>query len=380
MVKRAVILAGGFGTRFLPFTKAIPKPMLPIVDTPAIEFVVREALDSGITEILIVVGANGTTIQNHFSPNKNLNYAKITPDLTLKAQFSDNINIKFATQTHIDGTASAVLCAKNFVQGQPFLVMNADELFVPEAPHFTPASKQLIDAFNKENKCIIGIQRVSKAEASRLGVVEGEPYKVAKNVPLKVIKNTPNKRISTPHTIITNKPHITIAPELHKATESTPHKTIIGEPTEVVESAPHSVLKNEPHIIIENTPREVLKCKPREVIGREATKVSTLVLKEIKEKPPVEEIIDPLVNLGRYVVKPDIFAYLQNVRPNKANERALTDALVNYSNQNEQVICVNFVAKHYDIGNKQSYKRAVFDFSLLDPDFKQYAKTILQID
>lgn len=310
-VTRAVILAGGFGTRFLPFTKAVPKPMLPIIDTPAIEFVVREALESGIEEILIVIGANGDVIKRHFSPiinktpsakppckthkipaktaptnTKNPNqtgrlpdYSKLPPNLLEKTLFSERVNVHFARQKTIDGTASAILCARAFVQNSPFLIMNADELFVPVAPFFEPASKQLIRAFNTLNKCIIGTQRVKKSDASKLGVCEGVP-----------------------------------------------------------------------------------------------TNDATLILRKIKEKPNVCDITDPLVNLGRYVVKPDIFAYLESVLPNRAHETALTDALVDYSNKNEDVICCNFVAKRYDIGNKDSYKQAVFDFSMQDEAFAAYAR------
>ncbi len=310
-VTRAVILAGGFGTRFLPFTKAVPKPMLPIIDTPAIEFVVREALESGIEEILIVIGANGDVIKRHFShiinktasakplcktrqipaqtapfDAKNANqttrspdYSKLPPDLLEKTLFSERVNVRFARQKTINGTASAILCARKFVQNSPFLIMNADELFVPVAPLFEPASKQLIRAFNTLNKCIIGTQRVNKSDASKLGVCEGAP-----------------------------------------------------------------------------------------------TGDSTLILRKIKEKPNVCDIADPLVNLGRYVVKPDIFAYLESVLPNRAHETALTDALVDYSNKNDDVICFNFAAKRYDIGNKDSYKQAVFDFSMQDEAFAAYAR------
>ena len=276
MIRHAIILAGGLGTRFLPYTKAIPKPMLPIIDTPAIEYIVKEALESGIVNITIVVGANGDVIRRHFTQNKNLDTTKISAELCEKIAFSDNINLNFATQHILNGTAGAILQAREFVGGHPFLVMNADELFVRENASDAPVSRQLITAFEDSNSCVVGVKRVSPIEASQLGVIVGD------------------------------------------------------------------------------------KVDERRTL-----------LRRIVEKPNVCDIVDPLVNLGRYVVKPEIFQYLENVKPNKSNEKALTDALVDYATC-ENVLCYDFVGKRYDIGNKESYMRAVFDFSMRDPHFKKY--------
>ena len=284
MVRHAVILSAGLGTRFLPFTKAIPKPMLPIIDTPAIEYIIKEALESDITNITIVVGANGDVIRRHFSVNKHLDFSKLSAELREKIAFSDNVKINFATQYILDGTAGAILEAREFVEGNPFLVMNADELFVRENASDAPVSKQLITAFEDSNKCVVGVKRVSIPEASRLGVVVGE------------------------------------------------------------------------------------KIDERRTI-----------LRKIVEKPNACDIADPLVNLGRYVVKPDIFPMLENVLPNKNGEKALTDALVDYA-KTEDILCYNFVGKRYDIGNKESYMRAVFDFSMLDPHFERFARKRLLLD
>lgn len=284
MVRHAVILSAGLGTRFLPFTKAIPKPMLPIIDTPAIEYIIKEALESDITNITIVVGANGDVIRRHFSVNKHLDFSKLSAELRKKIAFSDNVKINFATQYILDGTAGAILEAREFVEGNPFLVMNADELFVRENASDAPVSKQLITAFEDSDKCVVGVKRVSPPEASRLGVVVGE-------------------KVDEKRTI----------------------------------------------------------------------------LRKIVEKPNVCDIVDPLVNLGRYVVKPDIFTLLERVAPNKNGEKALTDALVDYA-ENEDVLCYNFVGKRYDIGNKESYMRAVFDFSMLDPRFERFARKRLLLD
>jgi len=284
MVRHAVILAGGLGTRFLPFTKAVPKPMLPIIDTPAIEFIIKEALESGITNVTIVVGANGDVIRNHFTINKHLDLSKLSAELREKIAFSDSVSINFATQYVLDGTAGAILGAREFVGENPFLVMNADELFVRENASDAPVSRQLIVEFENCDKCVVGVKRVLPIDASRLGVVVG-------------------KKIDERRTI----------------------------------------------------------------------------LRKIVEKPSVCDIDDPLVNLGRYVVKADIFPFLERVAPNKNGEKALTDALVDYA-KNEDVICYSFVGKRYDIGNKESYMRAVFDFSMRDPRFERFARKRLHLE
>ena len=128
---KAVIMAAGYGTRFLPFTKAVSKTMLPIIDKPTIQLIVEEALESGIDEILIIVGANKDAIIRHFSKDENLQkkveknreFVEILEKTNLK-------NIKFVEQKVLNGTGGAIMLAKEFVGDQPFLLMFADDLFV----------------------------------------------------------------------------------------------------------------------------------------------------------------------------------------------------------------------------------------------------------
>ena len=159
-VKKAVIPVAGFGTRFLPFTKAVPKSMLPVVNMPAIQLIIEEAVKSGIEEILLVVGQHKEIIESHFSPAEelervlegrgSLEYLKI-------AQYPSNMaNIQYIIQEKQIGTGNAVLIAEEFVNGEPFAVMFGDDLMQGEKP----VLKQLIEVFESSNKTVIGVQSV----------------------------------------------------------------------------------------------------------------------------------------------------------------------------------------------------------------------------
>lgn len=170
-VRKAVIPAAGFGTRFLPFTKAVPKEMLPIVDTPTIEYIVREAMDSGIEEILIIINAEKECIRTHFGhnfvledflldKNKRAELAMVR-DLPLK------IKIEFTYQLEQLGLGDAVLCAEKFVQNEPFALLLGDDLYVSKS---VPVTKQLIDAYEQTHSSILGTLEVSPEEVSRYGI------------------------------------------------------------------------------------------------------------------------------------------------------------------------------------------------------------------
>lgn len=170
-VKKAVIPAAGFGTRFLPFTKAVPKEMLPIVDTPTIEYIVREAMDSGIEEILIIINAEKECIRTHFGhnfvledflldKNKRAELAMVR-DLPLK------IKIEFTYQLEQLGLGDAVLCAEKFVQNEPFALLLGDDLYVSKS---VPVTKQLIDAYEQTHSSILGTLEVLPEEVSRYGI------------------------------------------------------------------------------------------------------------------------------------------------------------------------------------------------------------------
>jgi UTP--glucose-1-phosphate uridylyltransferase len=171
-VRKAVIPAAGFGTRFLPATKAIPKEMFPIVDTPALQYVVEEAVHSGITEILIILGKNKKSIEDHFDrsfeledllrKNNKLDYLKIIYDVTELA------NIHYVRQKEMKGSGNAVLIAETFVSDEPFAVLYGDDIiYNPEKP----CLKQLIDAYNLTGKSILGCQKLPKSELSKYGII-----------------------------------------------------------------------------------------------------------------------------------------------------------------------------------------------------------------
>ena len=158
-VKKAVILAAGYGTRFLPFSKAISKTMLPIIDKPTIQLVVEEAKNSGCEEILIIVGVNKESIIKHFEKNENLENRIKDNEEFLNLVKETNVEIKYVEQIVLDGTAGAVNLAKEFTKDEPFLLMFADDLMHNNE---YPISKQIIDVYNKTGLSVMACKNVSK--------------------------------------------------------------------------------------------------------------------------------------------------------------------------------------------------------------------------
>ncbi len=175
-VTKAVIPVAGFGTRFLPFTKAMPKEMLPIIDKPTIQYIVEEAVKSGITDILFVTAShsNKRAIEDHFDTNKELEMLleKKGKDEFLKSvqQLSSLANIQYIRQKEAKGLGDAILCAKTFIGDDPFAVLLGDDVVVGEKP----ATLQLIEAYNKTKCSIMGVQEVEKTEVDKYGVVSLE--------------------------------------------------------------------------------------------------------------------------------------------------------------------------------------------------------------
>lgn len=173
-VRKAVIPAAGLGTRFLPATKAQPKEMLPIVDKPAIQYIVEEAVRSGIEEILIITGRNKRSIEDHFdrSIELELELEKKHEDEMLKTvrEISSMANIYFIRQQTPSGLGHAINCAATFVGNEPFAVMLGDDIVDSEVP----CLKQLITAFEHYNCTILGVQRVERDQVSKYGIVSGK--------------------------------------------------------------------------------------------------------------------------------------------------------------------------------------------------------------
>lgn len=170
-VKKAIIPAAGLGTRFLPATKAVPKEMLPIVDRPTIEYIVEEAIQSGIEDIIIVTGKNKKAIEDHFDRNielENVLTKKEKVELLQKTTFSSKAEIHFIRQKEPLGLGHAVWCARKFIGDEPFAVLLGDDI-VQATP---PCLQQLIAQYDETQSSIVGVQHVTDQETERYGIIE----------------------------------------------------------------------------------------------------------------------------------------------------------------------------------------------------------------
>lgn len=175
-IRKAVIPAAGYGTRFLPATKATPKEMLPIVDKPTIQYIVEEALASGIEEILIISGHAKRAIEDHFdsAPALEMELEKKGKTELLKlVRDIGAIKIHYIRQQQMRGLGDAILCARAFVQDEPFAVLLGDDVVYNGGGR--PALKQLIDVYNETGSSILGCQTVPEEKVSSYGIIKGEP-------------------------------------------------------------------------------------------------------------------------------------------------------------------------------------------------------------
>ncbi|MGP1585054.1 MAG: UTP--glucose-1-phosphate uridylyltransferase GalU [Schwartzia sp. (in: firmicutes)] len=175
-IRKAIIPAAGLGTRFLPATKAQPKEMLPIVDKPAIQFIMEEAIASGIEEILIITGRNKRSIEDHFDRSLELEQqlrAQGKYDLLKMVEEISDVTVHFIRQKEAKGLGHAVLCARQFVGDEPFAVLLGDDL-VDAA---VPCLSQLIDVYLELGGSVLGVQRVPKAQVTQYGIIDPYPVK-----------------------------------------------------------------------------------------------------------------------------------------------------------------------------------------------------------
>ena len=172
-IKKAVIPAAGYGTRFLPATKATPKEMLPIVDKPTIQYIVEEAKKSGIEDILIISGHGKRAIEDHFDSAPALEAELLKKgklDMLKMVQETADINIHYIRQRYMRGLGDAILCAKAFMGDEPFAVLLGDDVvYNPEQP----ALKQLIDVYEATGGSVLGCQEVPDDKVSAYGIVAG---------------------------------------------------------------------------------------------------------------------------------------------------------------------------------------------------------------
>jgi UTP--glucose-1-phosphate uridylyltransferase len=174
MIRKAVIPAAGFGTRFLPATKSQPKEMLPIVDTPVIQYVVEEAVAAGITDILMIIGKGKRSIEEHFDRSFQLEAQLLEKgkkaELGAMRRISELADIHFVWQKEMKGLGAAIFCARHHVQGEPFVVLLGDTLMDADKP----AAKQLLDLFERLPEPAVLLEEVDSSRVSRYGVIDGE--------------------------------------------------------------------------------------------------------------------------------------------------------------------------------------------------------------
>ena len=165
LVKKAVIPAAGHGTRFLPVTKAMPKEMLAVIDAPAIQYVVSEAAESGVEEVIIVINRSKEVIRRYFEPD-----GASCPAERELAELISRVKFRFVYQDEATGTANAVMLAREFTGDEPFAVMYGDDVIVNEGGK--PCLAQLMDAYALTGRSVIGVQERPREEAAKYAVVK----------------------------------------------------------------------------------------------------------------------------------------------------------------------------------------------------------------
>lgn len=282
-IRKAVIPVAGLGTRFLPVTKAVPKEMLPIVDKPTLQYIVEEAVASGIEEILLITSPNKEVIINHFDRSfeleMRLEKSHKYEQLEMVRSISDLVHIYTIRQGEPLGSGHAVSLAESFVGKEPFAVLYGDDLIKGDIP----ALKELIEVYEKYDANVIGIQEVDPSVVSRYGIIS--------------------------------------------------------------------------------------------YADRNTGKIASII-----EKPKMEEAPSTSAGLGRYIVKPEIFDVLRELKTGANNEYQFTDAMLHLMKTQDFYACP-FHGTYYDIGNQLGYVKANIAYALdrkeLQEDLKEYMSTIL---
>jgi UTP--glucose-1-phosphate uridylyltransferase len=219
MVRKAVIPAAGLGTRFLPVTKAQPKEMLPIIDTPTIQYVVQEAVDSGIDDILIISGKGKRAIEDHFDRNFELEAKLGNNDnsslLNEVRHIADIANIHYIRQKELNGLGDAIYHARLHTGDEPFAVLLGDTII----DSVIPVTQQLIDVYNQYRQTILGVEVVPKEKVSRYGIIGGKKisdsiWEVSELIEKPDVETSPSNLAIAGRYILT--------PEIFKAIEQTP--------------------------------------------------------------------------------------------------------------------------------------------------------------
>jgi UTP--glucose-1-phosphate uridylyltransferase len=286
MVKKAVIPAAGLGTRFLPATKAQPKEMLPIVDTPAIQYVVQEAVDSGIDDILIVSGKGKRAIEDHFDRNFELeNHLKTRENGEAHAdmrRLAEMASIHFIRQKEMNGLGDAIYYARHHTGGEPFAVLLGDTVF----DSAIPAVQQLIDMYEQYRQPVIAVEEVPKDKVSRYGIVGGTPLG-ARVLQIREMVEKPSPDRAPSNLAVAGR--YVLTPEIYACIEKTPR----GKNNEIqITDALRLLLKTQP----------MIACKvegKRHDIGNKLDYLKTIVEFALKRK----EFAEPFMEYLRQTVK-----------------------------------------------------------------------------
>jgi len=272
-VRKAIIPAAGLGTRFLPATKAMPKEMLPIVDKPTIQYIVEEAIASGIEDIIIVTGKGKRAIEDHFDNAFELEQNLIEKgkyDLLEKVKEPSKVDIHYIRQKEPKGLGHAVWCARNFIGDEPFAVLLGDDIVQAE----TPCLKQLIDQYEQTLSSVIGVKRVPDNETHRYGIID-----------------------------------------------------------------------------------------PIEQHGRRYQ------VRQFVEKPAPGTAPSNLAIMGRYILTPEIFLFLEKQEAGAGGEIQLTDAIQKL-NEIQRVFAYEFEGKRYDVGEKLGFIKTTIEFAMQNEELR----------
>ena len=239
MIRKAVIPAAGLGTRFLPATKAQPKEMLPIIDTPTIQYVVQEAVDAGIEDILIISGKGKRTIEDHFDRNyeleSRLSEKKEEHFYNEMVRIADMANIHFIRQKEMNGLGDAVYHARNHVGDEPFAVLLGDTII----SSVIPVTQQLIDTYEQYRCTVIAVEEVPEDKVDRYGIVGG---KKLNNTIMELHELVEKPAVGKAPSNLAIAGRYILTPEIFRALEQTPR----GKGNEVqLTDALHLLMKKE---------------------------------------------------------------------------------------------------------------------------------------
>ncbi|WP_026693385.1 UTP--glucose-1-phosphate uridylyltransferase GalU [Peribacillus kribbensis] len=273
-IKKAIIPAAGLGTRFLPATKAMPKEMLPIVDKPTIQYIVEEAVASGIEDIIIVTGKGKRAIEDHFDHayelEDTLSKRGKLHVLEMVQKSSNMVDIHYIRQKEPKGLGHAIWCARKFVGDEPFAVLLGDDIITSDVP----CTKQLMNQYELTERTVIGVKQIPKTESHRYGMIDFSEH---------------NERLYQ--------------------------------------------------------------------------------VEHLVEKPSPAEAPSDLAIMGRYILTPDIFPFLERQEKGIGGEIQLTDAIQSLSLQ-QQVFAYQFEGKRFDVGEKLGFIMTNLEFALKDAELR----------